>query len=382
MMKKEIKKIALLTGGGDCSGLNAVIRAVVKSAILKYNYEVIGFRGGYHGLYTDDYIKMDLQTVSGIFHQGGTILKMSNKDNLFNYPVEDEKGNVEYKDVSNQAIDNLKKHNIDALIIIGGDGTLTSARDFGRKGVNVVGIPKTIDNDVPATEITFGYRTALDHIMQSLDALHTTAYSHDRVMILEVMGRNAGWLALEGGIAGSADVILIPEIPYDINQVAKTVLDRYKRGSKFSIICVSEGAKPIDGDVTIKKIDKDSPDSVKLGGVGNVVAAQLEEVIKPVTGQDIRVTNLGYIQRGGVTNTFDRVLGTKYGSYAVDMIANNEFGRMVTIKNDTMSSVRIEEVVGSGEVGETSRGGARIVNPHGDLVNAARDIGISFGDGE
>lgn len=381
-MKKEIKKIALLTGGGDCSGLNAVIRAVVKSAILKYNYEVIGFRGGYHGLYTDDYIKMDLQTVSGIFHQGGTILKMSNKDNLFNYPVEDEKGNVEYKDVSNQAIDNLKKHNIDALIIIGGDGTLTSARDFGRKGVNVVGIPKTIDNDVPATEITFGYRTALDHIMQSLDALHTTAYSHDRVMILEVMGRNAGWLALEGGIAGSADVILIPEIPYDINQVAKTVLDRYKRGSKFSIICVSEGAKPIDGDVTIKKIDKDSPDSVKLGGVGNVVAAQLEEVIKPVTGQDIRVTNLGYIQRGGVTNTFDRVLGTKYGSYAVDMIANNEFGRMVTIKNDTMSSVRIEEVVGSGEVGETSRGGARIVNPHGDLVNAARDIGISFGDGE
>jgi 6-phosphofructokinase 1 len=382
MMKKEIKKIALLTGGGDCSGLNAVIRAVVKSAILKYNYEVIGFRGGYHGLYTDDYIKMDLQTVSGIFHQGGTILKMSNKDNLFNYPVEDEKGNIEYKDVSNQAIDNLKKHNIDALIIIGGDGTLTSARDFGRKGVNVVGIPKTIDNDVPATEITFGYRTALDHIMQSLDALHTTAYSHDRVMILEVMGRNAGWLALEGGIAGSADVILIPEIPYDINQVAKTVLDRYKRGSKFSIICVSEGAKPIDGDVTIKKIDKDSPDSVKLGGVGNVVAAQLEEVIKPVTGQDIRVTNLGYIQRGGVTNTFDRVLGTKYGSYAVDMIANNEFGRMVTIKNDTMSSVRIEEVVGSGEVGETSRGGARIVNPHGDLVNAARDIGISFGDGE
>jgi 6-phosphofructokinase 1 len=381
-MKKEIKKIALLTGGGDCSGLNAVIRAVVKSAILKYKYEVIGFKGGYHGLYIDDYMKMDLNSVSGIFHQGGTILKMSNKDNLFNYPVENEKGEIEYKDVSDQAVENLKKHNIDALIIIGGDGTLTSARDFGRKGVSVVGIPKTIDNDVPATEITFGYRTALDHIMLSLDALHTTAYSHDRVMILEVMGRNAGWLALEGGIAGSADVILIPEIPYDINQVAKTVLDRYKRGSKFSIICVSEGAKPVDGDVTIRDIDEDSPDSVKLGGVGEVLADQLEKIIKPITGQDIRVTNLGYIQRGGVTNTFDRVLGTKYGSYAVDMIANNEFGRMVIIKNDTMSSVRIEEVVGSGEVGETSRGGARIVNPHGDLVSAARDIGITFGDDE
>ena len=216
--------------------------------------------------------------------------------------------------------------------------------------------------------------------MLSLDALHTTAYSHDRVMILEVMGRNAGWLALEGGIAGSADVILIPEIPYDIEVVAKTVLERYKRGSKFSIICVSEGAKPIDGKVTIKKIDKESPDSVKLGGVGEVVAAELEKIIKPITGQDIRVTNLGYIQRGGVTNTFDRILGTKYGAYAVDMIEKNEFGRMVIIKNDTMSSVRIEEVVGSGEIGETSRGGARIVNPHGDLVNAARDIGITFGD--
>ncbi len=379
-MKKEVKRIALLTGGGDCSGLNAVIRAVVKSAILKYNYEVIGFMGGYHGLYTDEYIKLDLKTISGIFHQGGTILKMSNKDNLFKYKVTDENGKTKYKDVSDIAVENLKKHNVDALVIIGGDGTLTSARDFARKGVNIIGIPKTIDNDVPATEITFGYRTALDHIMLSLDALHTTAFSHDRVMILEVMGRNAGWLALEGGIAGSADVILIPEIPYDIKSVANTVFERYNRGSKFTIICISEGAKPVDGDVTVKAIDKDSPDSIKLGGVGDILAAKLAKIIKPVTGQDIRVTNLGYIQRGGVTNTYDRVLGTKYGSHAVDMIANSEFGRMVVISNDRMDSVRIEEVVGSGAVGQTSIGGARIVNPHGDLVNAARDIGITFGD--
>jgi len=379
-MIKKIKKIALLTGGGDCSGINAVIRAVVRSAILKYGYEVIGFKGGYHGLYTDDYIKMDLQTVSGIFHQGGTILKMSNKDNLFKYRVKDDKGNVIYKDMSDVALANLKKHKVDALVIIGGDGTLTSARDFARKGVNVIGIPKTIDNDVPATEITFGFRTALDHIMQSLDTLHTTAYSHDRVMILEVMGRNAGWLALEGGISGSADVILIPEIPYDINSVAQTVFDRYNRGSKFTIICVSEGAMPIGGHVTIKAIDKESPDSVKLGGIGRILAAQLEKIVKPVTGQEIRSTQLGYIQRGGVTNAFDRVLGTQYGAHAVDMIATNEFGRMVVIKNDRLDSVRIEEVVGSGQTGQTSSGGARIVNPHGDLVNAARDIGITFGD--
>ncbi|MGD9909101.1 MAG: 6-phosphofructokinase [Candidatus Izemoplasmatales bacterium] len=379
-MKKEIKKIALLTGGGDCSGLNAVIRAVVRTAILKYNYEVVGFIGGYHGLYKDDYVNMSIATVSGIFHQGGTILKNSNKDNLFNFRQVDKDGTVTYSDVSDVAIANLKKHNVDALVIIGGDGTLTSARDFARKGINVVGIPKTIDNDVPATDITFGYRTALDHIMLALDALHTTAFSHDRVMILEVMGRNAGWLALEGGIAGSADVILIPEMPYDIHKVAQKVIDRYNHGSKFSIICVSEGAKPIDGDVTIKLIDQTSADSVRLGGVGELIAASLTKLVTPVTGQDIRSTNLGYIQRGGVTNTFDRVLSTKYGSFAVDMIARGDFGQMVTIRNDKMSTVFIEDVVGGGKMGETSRGGARRVNPNGDLVNAAKDIGISFGE--
>lgn len=379
-MKKEIKKIALLTGGGDCSGLNAVIRAVVRTAILKYNYEVVGFIGGYHGLFLDDYINMDLRTVTGIFHQGGTILKNSNKDNLFNFRMVDKDGTVTYSDQSDVAIANLKKHNVDALVIIGGDGTLTSARDFARKGINVVGIPKTIDNDVPATDITFGYRTALDHIMLALDALHTTAASHDRVMILEVMGRNAGWLALEGGIAGSADVILIPEIPYDINKVAQKVIDRYNHGSKFSILCVSEGAKPKDGDVTIKMIDQTSADSVRLGGVGEIIAESLRKLVSPVTGQDVRYTNLGYIQRGGVTNTFDRVLGTKYGSYAVDMVARGDFGQMVTIKNDKMSTVFIEDVVGGGKMGETSRGGARVVSPNGDLVNAATDIGISFGE--
>lgn len=379
-MNQEIKKIALLTGGGDCSGLNAVIRSVVRTAILKYNYQVVGFLGGYSGLYKDEYINMDLKTVSGIFHQGGTILKNSNKDNLFSYRVKDENGIYVKKDVSDVAVANLKKHDIDALVIIGGDGTLTSARDFARKGVRIVGIPKTIDNDVPATDITFGYRTALDHIVNALDALHTTAFSHDRIMTLEVMGRNAGWLALEGGISGSADIILIPEIPYDIRKVADRVIERYRSGSKFSIIVVSEGARPIDGDVTVKKIVEGSPDTVRLGGAGEQVAKVLETLVSPVTGQEVRNTNLGYIQRGGVTNCFDRMLGTRYGSFAVDMISRGDFGKMVAIQNNKMTPVPIEEVVGSGVVGETSHGGTKMVNPQGDLVTAAKGIGIVFGD--
>jgi phosphofructokinase-like protein len=379
-MEKPIKKIALLTGGGDCSGLNAVIRSVVRTAILQYHYEVIGFIGGYSGLYTDDFMPLTLQTVSGIFHQGGTILKNSNKDNLFSYRLKDAMGNIVKKDVSDVAVANLKKHNVDALVIVGGDGTLTSARDFARKGVNVVGIPKTIDNDVPATDITFGYRTALDHIMDALDSLHTTAFSHDRIMVLEVMGRNAGWLALEGGIAGSADVILIPEIPYDINKIAQKIIDRYQAGSKFSIVCVSEGSKPINGDVTIKKIVESSPDAIRLGGAGELVSKLLETLVSPITGQEVRNTVLGYIQRGGVTNCFDRVIGTRYGSFAADMVSQGLFGQMVAIRNNKMVPVSIEDVVGRGLTGETSAGGARLVNPDGDVVHAAKSIGIVFGD--
>jgi len=353
---------------------------VVRTAILKYNWEVVGFIGGYFGLYNNHFIKMDLTTVSGIFHQGGTILKNSNKDNLFSYRVKDENGNYVKKDVSDVAYQNLLKHEIDAMVIIGGDGTLTSARDFARKGVNVIGIPKTIDNDVPATDITFGYRTALDHIVQSLDSLHTTAFSHDRVMILEVMGRGAGWLALEGGIAGSADVILLPEIPYNIQKVAAKIIERYNRGAKFSVLCVSEGSRPVDGDVTVKKIVEESPDSIRLGGAGEQVALLLEKILKPITGQEVRSTNLGYIQRGGVTNCFDRVLSTRYGTYAVDCIANGDFGKMVAIRHNDMVTVPLTDVVGTGMVGETSLGGARVVNPNCDLVNAAKAIGVSFGD--
>lgn len=226
-MKKEIKKIALLTGGGDCPGLNAVIRAATRSAILNYGYEVIGYKFGYRGLYNNDFMKLDLSTVSGLLPRGGTILYSSNKDNLFDYQVVED-GKTLKKDVSDIAVENLKKENVDVLVVIGGDGTLTSARDFARKGINVIGVPKTIDNDLGSTDITFGFNTSIDIATEALDRLHTTAESHHRIMILEVMGRNAGFIALESGIAGSADVILIPEVPYDINKIVEKVEERKK----------------------------------------------------------------------------------------------------------------------------------------------------------
>ena len=245
-MGQKIKKIALLTGGGDCPGLNAVIRAVTKTAILNYGIEVIGYKFGYRGLYNNDFVSLNLDSVAGILHRGGTILYSSNKDNLFDYLVE-ENGVMVKKDVSDVANENLKREGVDVLVVIGGDGTLTSARDFARKGVNVIGVPKTIDNDLSSTDVTFGFNTAIDVATEALDRLHTTAESHHRIMICEVMGRNAGWIALESGIAGSADVILLPEIPYDIKKIEEKVRQREAEGRNFTIIVVAEGAKPKDG---------------------------------------------------------------------------------------------------------------------------------------
>ncbi|PWX52302.1 6-phosphofructokinase [Clostridium perfringens] len=319
-MMQPIKKIAILTGGGDCPGLNAVIRAVTRTAILKYGYEVIGYKFGYRGLYNNDFVKLDLDSVSGILHRGGTILHSSNKDNLFDYQVEDENGKIVKKDVSNVGVENLKKEGVDALVVIGGDGTLTSARDFARKGVNVIGVPKTIDNDLLATDVTFGFNTATEIATEALDRLHTTAESHHRIMLLEVMGRNAGWIALESGIAGSADVILLPEIPYDINKIVEKVKEREEAGKQFTIIVVAEGAKPKDGEVVVSKIVDDSPDPIRLGGIANKLAIDLEGLIK---NHEIRSTVLGHIQRGGNTSTYDRILSTKYGVKALVSLINN-----------------------------------------------------------
>lgn len=364
-MTKEIKKIALLTGGGDCPGLNAVIRAVTRSAILNYGYEVIGYKFGYRGLYNNDFMPLTLSSVSGILSRGGTILYSSNKDNLFDYIVE-ENGVAVKKDVSDVAVENMKKEGVDVLVVIGGDGTLTSARDFARKGINVIGVPKTIDNDLGSTDITFGFNTAIDIATEALDRLHTTAASHHRVMILEVMGRNAGWIALECGIAGSADVILLPEMPYDISKIAKKIEDRKNEGKLYTIIVVAEGAKSKDGDVVVSKIVADSPDPIRLGGIGNKLAEDLEKVVKE---REVRCTVLGHLQRGGNTCTFDRILSTRYGVAAVELINEGNFGNMVCLKGNDISYDSLENVIGNNKV----------VDPNGELVTVAKKIGISFG---
>lgn len=365
-MSKEIKKIALLTGGGDCPGLNAVIRAVTRTAILQYGYEVIGYKFGYRGLYNNDFIPLTLDSVSGILHRGGTILYSSNKDNLFDYLVE-ENGKMVKKDVSDVAVENLKKEGVDVLVVIGGDGTLTSARDFARKGVKVIGVPKTIDNDLGATDITFGFNTAIEIATEALDRLHTTAESHHRIMLCEVMGRNAGWIALEAGIAGSADVILLPEIPYDLNKIVEKIRERESQGRLFSIIVVAEGARPKDGEVVVSKIVEDSPDPIRLGGIANKIAYDLEKLVKD---HEIRSTVLGHIQRGGNTSTYDRILSTRYGVAAVELMKEGKFGNMVCLKGNDISYENLENVIGNN----------KNVDPEGDLVTVAKKIGISFGN--
>ena len=373
----EIKRIGVLTGGGDCSGLNAVVRAVTLTAINKYGCEVIGFKKGYAGLYANDYMELTVENTEKILAQGGTILRNSNKDNLFNYAYRDENGNIMHKDVSDVAVENLKKLNIDALVVIGGDGTLTSARDFARKGVKVIGVPKTIDNDVLYVDHTFGFTTALGVICNAIDRVRTTAYSHDRVQVLEVMGRNCGWLALEGGLSGGADIILLPEIPYDIYKIVDVIKKRDEEGHFDTVIVVSEGAKPKDGNVVIKKIVADSADTIRLGGIGDQLASQLEVLLG---GKEVRATNIGHTQRGGETCQFDRSLCTKFGSLAVDALFEGKSGEMVTIYNSVPQTVSLELVLGSGATGETSKGGKNSVDPNGFVVKTARNIGISFGD--
>ena len=361
-----MKKIAMLTSGGDAPGMNAAIRAVVRTA-LHHGIEVMGVQRGYNGLINGELFPMDRSSVSDIIHRGGTILYSSNKDNLFDYQVE-ENGEMVKKDVSDVAVENMKKEGVDVLVVIGGDGTLTSARDFARKGVKVIGGPKTIDNDLASTDVTFGFNTAIDVATGALDRLHTTAESHHRIMICEVMGRGAGWIALESGIAGSADVILLPEIPYDINKIKEKVEERRKEGKLFTIIVVAEGAKPKDGEVVVSKIVADSPDPIRLGGIGNKLADDLERIIPD---HEVRCTVLGHIQRGGTTSTYDRILSTRYGVAAVELINEGKFGDMVCLKGDTISSDSLENVIGQ----KTKQ-----VSPDGELVQVAKKIGISFAD--
>jgi len=360
-----VKRIGVLTGGGDCPGLNAVLRAVVKTAMMKYQYKVIGYRDGYRGLVMNDFMEFKAGDVSGILDKGGTILGTSNRDNPFNFRVENN-GKVEYVDMSDKVVENVKAHGIDCLVLIGGDGTLTSARDFARKGLNVVGIPKTIDNDLSATDTTFGFMTAVDTATDAIDKLHSTAESHHRVMILEVMGRYAGWIALASGIAGGADVILIPEIAYDIGKVSEKILERAASGKHFSIVVAAEGAKSTDGEIVISKVVNDSPDPIRLGGIGNRIA----EGIEKLTGIETRVTVLGHLQRGGHPNPYDRILSTRYGVRAVELASEGKFGLMVSLQGDSITSVSLEDAVGK----------LKTVPAEGELVQIAKSVGVSFGD--
>lgn len=364
-MTKQTKRIGILTGGGDCPGLNAVIRAVVKTLIVEHECEVIGFRDGFKGLVESNFIELDEKSVSGILAKGGTILGTSNRDNPFNFPVM-EGSKRTYKDLSDRAVKNAEILGIDSVIVIGGDGSLSIAHELEQKGLKVIGVPKTIDNDLLATDFTFGFNTALATAVDAIDKLHTTAESHHRVMILEVMGRYSGWIALEAGIAGGADVILIPEISYDLKKVCKKVMDRKNSGKNFSVIVVAEAAKQIDGDVVVRTTIEGSPDPVRLGGVGDKLAHDIENM----TQIESRVTVLGHLQRGGVPIAFDRILSTRYGVAAAHLASKQKYGQMVCLKGTKISSVPIEDAIKN----------LKKVDVDGELVKVAKSLGISFGD--
>jgi len=379
-----VKKVAILANGGDVSGFNAVIRAIVKTA--EHNgVECYGFIDGYNGLLKNEYERLSTSNdehASGILPKGGSIIGSSTNANVFNYKVE-ENGEIVYKDLSDVCVENIKKDGFDCLFTLGGDGTQKSARDFATKGVKVIGVPKTIDNDVACTEITFGYNTAVSVATDALDRLHTTGETHHRIMVLEVMGRYAGWIALESAISGGADVALIPEIPYDINKAVEKINERRAKGKNFSVVVVAEGAAPKGGEITVagKRDNGAGVDNTKLGGIGQVVAKQLEQL----TGLEARNTTLGYMQRGGTPTAFDRVLSTKYGSKAMELALNGIFGVLTVIKNGKLDYVSLEDVVGKntkiGAVsGNTAESNIRRVTMDHDLVKTARNIGICLGD--
>lgn len=378
-----VKKVAILANGGDVSGFNAVIRAIVKTA-ENNGVECYGFIDGYRGLLKNDYIKLSsADTASGILQKGGSIISSSTNANVFHYKVVDENGNVTYQDLSEKCVQNVKDDGFDCIFTLGGDSTQKSARDFSLRGINVIGVPKTIDNDVACTDITFGYNTAVSVATEALDRLHTTAETHHRIMVLEVMGREAGWIALESAIAGGADVALIPEIPYDINKAAEAIKKRQEIGKNFSVVVVSEGAFPKGGDVSVAD-ERDGGEGViniQLGGAGEKVAKELQKL----TGLTARCTVLGYMQRGGTPTAFDRVLSTKYGSKAMELALQGKFNVLTVLKNGELDYVDLEDVVGDNKVigavqGGTAESNVRIVTMDHDLVKTARNIGICLGD--
>lgn len=361
-----IKRIGVLTGGGDAPGLNAVIRAVTKAAVCQHDWEVIGIEDGFEGLLTSGKAApLTLETVRGILPRGGTILGTTNRGNPFAFAVQVD-GKTVVRDVSDDLIARCRDLGLDCLVVIGGDGSLHIALELLEKGLRVVGVPKTIDNDIGATERCFGFQTAVLTATEALDKLHTTAESHHRVMLLEVMGRDAGWIALESGLAGGADAILIPEIPFKVSCVTDMIRRREKSGRKFSIVVVSEGAKPEGGAAVYQDAGQAGGRLPRLGGISVDVARAIEKE----TGKETRTTVLGHLQRGGSPIPFDRVLGTRFGCGAVRLAAERKFGHMVAIQGGAITSVHLADAVGK----------PRLVPLDGDLVRTARDMGVCMGD--
>ncbi len=359
-------RIAITTGGGDAPGLNAVIRATVLAARAR-GWEAFGIRKGYSGLFQAGYggvLALDETTVRGITHEGGTILGTTSRGDPFSFPATGPDGSARTVDRSGEVVDRFREMGIDCLIAIGGDGSLRIARDLAREGLNVIGVPKTIDNDLDATVVTFGFHTAVQTATGAIDKLHSTAEAHERVMVVELMGRHAGWIALFAGLAAAADVILIPEIPYRLDHVIEAVEARWARGREYAIVVVAEGALPVGGEASY--LDDGSESKPRLGGAAKRLSRQLRER----TRHEIRSLVLGHLQRGGAPTAYDRIISLRFGSAAVELAAERRFGCMVALEPPEVKAVPLDEAVRR----------LKIVPVEGDVVRTARALGISFGD--
>jgi 6-phosphofructokinase 1 len=362
-MSAEIRRIAVNTGGGDAPGLNAVIRAVVYAADRR-GWEVVGIEDGYDGLFRENgVVRLDRKAVRGITHLGGTILGTTNRGNPLQWQVKGDDGEVTFVDRSQEVVDTLRERGIDALIAIGGDGSLAIAHELALQGLRVVGVPKTIDNDLAATTLTFGFMTAVETATDAIDKLHSTAEAHERVMVVELMGRHAGWIAIYAGLAGSADVILMPEIPYEIEHVCDKVRGRWAEGREFAIVVVAEGAYPRGGEPAFRESGKGQK---RLGGIGQIVAEQIQER----TGKETRELVLGHLQRGGGPNAYDRLLALRFGAAAVRLVADGSFGCMVALDPPAVQAVPLDRAIAR----------TKTVPLDGDVVATARALGVCLGD--
>lgn len=366
-MPASIRRLGVLTGGGDCPGLNAVIRAVTKSAIYNHEIEVYGIEDGFLGLIENRIRRLHSEDVSNIITRGGTILGSSNKADPERFSTGyNESGDPVFENVTNKCLRHIEEHKLDALCLIGGDGTMNGAQPFVEAGINCIGLPKTIDNDLAGTDITFGFMTAVETATEAIDRVHTTAQSHHRVMVVEVMGRNAGWIALYAGAASGSDIIILPEIPYQLEAICACARFRGQHGKRFSIVCIAEGARPEGGRQVVSRIDPTSPDPIRLGGVGEQLANDIERC----SGIETRAIVLGHVLRGGTPVAADRVLGTQFGHHAVELLVAGKKERLVVMQNQRVTDVDIREAAGK----------QRLVPREHQLIRACQAVGASFGE--